>query len=682
MKILTLVVAIATACLSMQANAQSVDSALTLGKVSVHQPSEGQLTAHQVLTSVDVLGADQIEDKNVSQSWELLGQMPGMQLTETRQGAESGKVSFRAFNGEGYLNAIKTLIDGVPSNVNSGNQRFIDMLFPLEISYIEVVRGTNDPRYGLHNIGGNVNFGTRQGGNYTDARLGYGSYSTRSAQLALGREGSGMAQNYFLGYQDSDGYRDNDSSKKYSIGGKWFFGNLEGGGVRIGLTARAYHHEAEEPGFMTTEELRADRRGSDRRNRNDGDDRDMRQVAAHVDLKLADDLYFGSRLYHNSYADDRRVTFSDLPTGNAPRQRRIWDESQFGMLNTLTWNGSSVLTLEGGFNYEEQDNRYQRMRFSYAEPTDFWETPARIQNDERYSFDNWGAYVQAIYQPIEALKIVPAYRVDRYNGSTRLVDGTTGRLQRYGNINQPKLSVVYALASSANVYANWGRTAQVLTGGTAPAYLTPGQALMSPSTNTGMELGVKFTPFQGTQARLAVWQQDAENEISNMPATGTTVQLGKTRRRGVDAQITARLGERLTVWASHAYQEARIERDGRVGVESLEGNEVAAVPRYISNIGVDFRATDALKFGVQGRAQGDYYLEERNVAGKYGNYAVLDLSASYQISPNWSVDLQMKNATGREYAYVWYDSFFQRQAQPMFSPSAGRQLYVGLNMKL
>lgn len=682
MKIHILVVAVAAACLSMQANAQSVDAALTLGKVDVHSHSEGQLTAHQVLTSVDVLGADQIEDKNVSQSWELLGQMPGIQLTETRQGAESGKVSFRAFNGEGYLNAIKTLIDGVPSNVNSGNQRFIDMLFPLEISYIEVVRGTNDPRYGLHNIGGNVNFGTRQGGTYTDARLGYGSYNTRSAQLAVGRESDGVARNYFLGYQDSDGYRDNDASKKYSIGGKWFYGNLEDDGLRAGLTARAYHNEADEPGFMTAEELRTHRRGSDLRNRNDGDDRDMRQVAAHVDLKLADALYFGTKLYYNSYEDDRRITFSDLPTGNAPRQRRIWDESQFGMLNTLTWNASSVLTLEGGFNYEQQDNRYQRMRFSYAEPTDFWATPARFQNDERHSFDNWGAYVQAIYQPIEALKIVPAYRVDRYSGRTRLVDGTTGRLQRYGNINQPKLSVVYALTPSANIYANWGRTAQVLTGGTAPAYLTPGQAAMSPSTNTGMELGMKFSPFRGAQARVAVWQQDAENEISNMPATGTTVQLGKTRRRGVDAQISAPLGERWTVWASHAYQEARIERDGRAGVESLEGNEVAAVPRHISNVGVDFRATDALKFGLQGRAQGDYYLEERNVAGKYGNFAVLDLSAGYQINPTWSVDLQVKNATGREYAYVWYDSFFQSQTQPMFSPSAGRQVYIGLTMKL
>ncbi|NJC49345.1 UNVERIFIED_ORG: iron complex outermembrane receptor protein [Xanthomonas campestris] len=681
MKIHILAAAVGAVLLLPEARAQSSDSALTLGKVDVHQHGEGQLTAHQVLTSVDVLGADQIEDKNVSYSWELLGQMPGIQLTETRQGAESGKVSFRAFNGEGYLNAIKTLIDGIPSNVNSGNQRFIDMLFPLEISYIEVVRGTNDPRYGLHNIGGNINFGTRQGGSYTDARLTYGSFNTRDAQLAVGRERDGFAQNYFVGVQASDGYRDHDTSSKYSLGGKWFYGNLDDG-MRIGLTARVYHNQADEPGFMTAAEMQADRRSSDLRNRNDGDDRDMRQFGVHLDLKLADGLFFGTKLYSNRYHDDRQVTFSDLPTGNAPRQRRIWDETQVGMLNTLTWRSSDTLTLEGGINYEHQDNAYRRERFSYAEPTDFDATPARIQNDDRHTFDNWGAYVQAIYQPTEALKIVPAYRVDRFDGDTRLPGGVRAPLQRYGTIEQPKLSLVYAFTPTTNVYANWGRSFQVLTGSTAPAYLTAGQADVRPSTNTGVELGMKFSPFQGGQARIAVWQQDAANEVSNMPATGTTVTLGKTRRRGVDAQINAQLGDKWTLWASHAYQEAKIERDDRDASVSLVGREVAATPRYISNVGVEYRPTAALRLGMQGRAQGDYYLEERNLAGKYGGFAALDLTARYTITPAWSVDLQVRNATGREYAYVWYDSFFWTQAQPMFSPAAGRQLYLGLNMKL
>ena len=676
-----LTVAIAAALLIPDVHAQSANAALTLGRVDVHTHGEGQLTAHQVLTSVDVLGADQIADRNVSQSWELLGQMPGMQLTETRQGAESGKVSFRGFNGEGYLNAIKTLIDGIPSNVNSGNQRFIDMLFPLEISFIEVVRGTNDPRYGLHNIGGNVNFGTRQGGTYTEGRLAYGSDATRGAQLAVGRDAAGFEQNYFIGVQASDGYRDHDRSTKYAMGGKWFHGDL-GDGLRVGVTARVYHQEAEEPGFMTADELRADRRGSERRNANDFDDRDMQQLGLHLDRRLGDTVFFGTRLYHNRYEDERKVTFSDLPAGNAPRQRRTWDERQSGLLSTLTWQAADVLTLEGGVNYEHQDNGYRRERFSYTEPTDFSAVPARIQNDDRHTFDNWGAYAQAIYQPTPALKIVPAYRVDRFSGATRVLGGPSSPLQRYGTIGQPKLSVVHAFSPDTSLYANWGRTFQVLTGSTAPAYLARGQGPLQPSTNTGMEAGLKFSPFAGAQARLAVWRQDAENEVSNMPATGSTVTLGKTRRRGVDAQINAQVGERWTVWASHAYQEAKIERDGRAGEVSLTGREVAAVPRRISNVGLDFQASPALQLGLQGRAQSDYFLEEQNVAGRFGAFAVLDLSGRYDLSPRWSVDLQVRNVTGREYAYAWYDSFFWTQAQPMFSPAAGRTFHLGVSMKL
>ncbi len=194
--------AVASPFLCLPAAAQTAaDSVSTLGEVSVRTGTSGPLVPNTLLTSVDILGADKIENQNVGTSWELVGQLPGIQLTETRMGAESGKATFRAFNGEGYINGIKVLIDGIPSNVNSGNQRFIDMIFPLEIDYIEVVRGTNDPRYGLHNIGGNINFGTRQGGDYTEGRLTYGSGATREAQLALGRESGGFAQNYFLAKQ-------------------------------------------------------------------------------------------------------------------------------------------------------------------------------------------------------------------------------------------------------------------------------------------------------------------------------------------------------------------------------------------------------------------------------------------------------------------------------------------------
>lgn len=670
------------ALLAGDALAQNADAAITLGSVKARQGSGGTLPASQVLTSVDVLGGDQVEDQNVMNSWELLGQMPGIQLTETRQGAESGKATFRAFNGEGYINGIKVLIDGVPSNVNSGNQRFIDMVFPLDIAYIEVVRGTNDPRYGLHNIGGNINFGTRQGGNYTDGRLSYGSFNTREAQLALGREADGFAQNYFLGVQASDGYRhDNDHSEKYSVGGKWFYGD-EAGGTRIGLIARAYHHQADEPGFLTAEQMAQDRFQSPAKNANDGDDRDMRQLSVHLDMQLAERLHLGSKLYYNRYQDDRTVTFSDYPQGDAPRQRRIWDERQLGLLSTATWGLNEALTLEGGINAEHQDDGYVRYRYRFSVPTDFSAAPSRTQNDDRYSLDNTGAYVQAVIQPVPALKIVPAYRVDRFSGNTQLPNGVDAPLQRYGNIEQPKLSVVYAINPSLNAYANWGRTFQVLTGSTAPAYLTPGQGAFRPSINTGTEFGLKLQTAQ-LQARVSAWQQDATDEVANMPATGTSVGLGQTRRRGVDLQASLQLGDAWRLWGSHAIQEAKVVSAFAADGSSLAGKEVFSTPRYISNLGVDYRFNKQLDLGLQARMQGDYYIDSPNLQGKYGGFAVMDLNARYALSDRLSLDLQVRNLADRDYAYVWYDSFFWGgQDQPMFSAAPGRAFYLSLNFKL
>ena len=659
------------------------ESTLTLGEVRVDSSSGRPLqTGSSVLTSVDVLGADKVEEKNVMNSWELLGQMPGIQLTETRQGAESGKATFRAFNGEGYINGIKTLIDGVPSNVNSGNQRFIDMVFPLDIDYIEVVRGTNDPRYGLHNIGGNINFVTRQGGNYSDGRLTYGSFNTRELQVAVGRESGNFAQNYFFAKQDSDGFRDHDRSDKYSLGAKWFFTDDEGL-LKVGLVTRLYHHEADEPGFLTRQELKASRTDSAAKNANDGDDRDMKQLALHLDWQLRDDLSLSNTLYHNRYEDDRKVTFTSYAVGNAPRQRRQWDERQTGLLSNLTWASTDWLTLDGGINLEHQDNEYRRYRYSYSVPTDFDAPPARIQNDDAYTLDNFGTYVQAVIQPTEQLKIIPAYRLDRFSGETELPGGIKADLQDYGWIRQPKLSVVYSLTPDLNVYANWGRTFQILTGSREPAYLTAGQKAFKPSINTGKEVGVRFNPVNGTETRIALWQQDATDEVANMPSTGTTVGLGKTRRRGVDLQLTAEIDEHWSLWASHSIQEAKVVSAFTASGQSLAGKEVFSTPRHISNLGADYRLNDDWRFGLQARAQGDYYIDELNQQGKYGGYALLDASVNYRLSPTTSLDLQVKNLTDRQYEYVWYDNFFWGGAdQPMFSPAPGRTAYLSLNLKL
>ncbi|MCY1420401.1 TonB-dependent siderophore receptor [compost metagenome] len=196
-------------------------------------------------------------------------------------------------------------------------------------------------------------------------------------------------------------------------------------------------------------------------------------------------------------------------------------------------------------------------------------------------------------------------------------------------------------------------------------------------------MGIKFTPVSGTEARIAVWQQDATDEVANMPSTGTTVGLGETRRRGIDLQFTSNITERWSLWGSHAIQEAKVVSAYTSDGESLAGKEVFSTPRYISNLGTDYQFNQDWRFGLQARAQGDYYIDSLNQQGKYGGYAVLDANVRYTLSETTSLDLQLKNLTNREYEYVWYDNFFWGgDNQPMFSPAPGRTAYVSLNLKL
>ena len=114
----------------------SEDSTLTLGAVNINAAAAGPLSARNVFSSVDILGAGLLEDQHVDYSWELLTRAPGVQVTQFKQGTDAGRFSFRGFNGEGRINAVKLLIDGIPSNDNAGGMPFLDAVFPLDIEAI------------------------------------------------------------------------------------------------------------------------------------------------------------------------------------------------------------------------------------------------------------------------------------------------------------------------------------------------------------------------------------------------------------------------------------------------------------------------------------------------------------------------------------------------------------------
>lgn len=656
--------------ITQAANGQ--DSTLTLGTVTVSSAQTGPLATSSVLSSVDILGGDVIENMPVTYSWELFNRIPGVELTEFNQGTTSGKISFRGFNGEGEVNAVKLLIDGIPSNSNDGNMPFMDMVFPLDIDNIEVVRGTSDPRYGLNNIAGNVNINTRIGGDYTKARVRYGSYGTRETQLAKGIETTNWTQNYFLAYQKSDGYRDHAQQDRISMAGKWFY-TPDDEAYRLGLIVRHYEGEAEEPGYLTEDNAHQHHTMTNSYNASDKGTRRMNSASLHFDTDVTERVSWSSKAYVNTF-DDRRWT---QYWGSSSQQERDAYETQYGAMTTLTYrpvvNWLHDLALEGGLDMQRQQNtseRYKTLNRDRLSQT----------RDQQFDFNTYGAYVQAVIEPTDNLKIIPAYRVDRITGDfTNEMTGLDYNVNDYGLIKQPKLSVVYSPWSLASLYANWGRTFQVGTG--SSSYKIPPQTTdLEPSINDGWETGVKFTPAYWIDGRVAYWQQEASGEVSrrlNDPS-GASDNVGKTRRWGYDLQVNLHPTDLAEVWMAYSWQYSKILKAGATYPDS-QGNEIDHVPNHVYSAGTRYQLTPKLQLSAWMNGQSDYYLEKNNTQGTYGGYVLMNLGATYKLNENISLDLQLKNLSNRYYEYVWYDPDGAKAS--LHSPGDGRALYTGITLE-
>ncbi|WP_241657272.1 TonB-dependent receptor [Aurantiacibacter suaedae] len=642
------------------------DTSFSVGDIIVTASSVAGSTRN-VLTSVDRMGGDVAQSADVDNVYELIGQMPGIQVTDFNQGTTNGKFSMRGFNGESKINAVKLLIDGVPSNSNDGTTPFIDMVFPLNIATIEVVRGTSDPRYGLHAIAGSAHIRTRTGGTYAEGRASVGSYDTYEGQVVAGLESGKVTQNYQIAYRESAGYRDHSDSQRLSLSGKW--GITLTDDVQLGAIARYYEAEAEEPGFLTFADSRAAPRMTNAFNASDGSTRDIQQYALNADIALSSQLDWSSVGWFNRLRDERYVKFSAA----ASQQLRLTEEDHYGLSSVLHWRGdlgATSLILEAGGDVQWQDNRSLRWLSVEREPI------SQVR-DQRFDLTVGGAYVQAIVEPTDWLRITPAYRFDWVGGGfTNQLAGTDAPINDYGSIDQPKVSVALLPAAGVTLYGNWGKTYQIGLG--SGAYLiAPRVVDLAPSINEGWEVGAKYALGDRVQARLAYWEQSASGEIArktNDPL-GDFENIGATDRRGIDVQGKLTVLESLRLWGALSWQEAIIAVPDPATPE-YANNAIDHTPEWLWSGGIDWSPVDAATLSLTGRGQSSYYLTNANSEGNWGQFTVFDASASYRVNETIALGIALKNIGDVYHEYVWWDG-----AQSLHSPANGRNVTVSLRLR-
>ncbi|WP_395818269.1 TonB-dependent receptor [Archangium minus] len=643
----------------------SEDTSLSLGEVvEVQGRNVGPLSSAEVLTSVNLLGREQLEQENANEPLELLRRAPAVYVDTYNQGVIGSELGIRGFSTQGDTAHTKLLIDGIPSNIHIGVSD-LKAIFPLEIERMEVVKGTNDPRYGLNNVAGNVNVYTRRSGNERKVRLLGGSFGTLEPQVMAGFDNGRLAQTYVAAYRHANGYRANSDLDRLALSGKWFLTLNERS--RVGLILRGMNLEAQAPGYLTLDEARLDPIASVGYANSDGGKQRNLHASLHFDHDFSSSLSWSLKAYGQGFRRNRWVRFS----AESSQQERIENEKQYGAISVLTLRtdelGLEGFSVEWGVDYQFQDNLHQRYLTRERERA---ERPVR---DQAFGLHTFGSYLQARAWPLDTLKLVAALRVDGLAGHfhDRLKAKEYG-INDAGPIWQPKLSAIFTPLYGHNLYANYGRTFQ--TGVGIGAYQTQAEPL-APSLNDGWEVGYKSSPFSWLTGRVSYWQQYASNEVRlKFDNSGDSENVGQTMRRGFDVELNLQPLEPLLVWGTFSRHVSEQVEPGPAFPER-KGKELNNVPDFSAKAGVDYRPVPALRTSLWMYAQGNYYLDKENALGQYGDYLTLNLDVSYEVTSWLQVAAQVKNLLGtRYYSSIWYRDF--EGSAVLYNPADGRSFYV------
>lgn len=617
--------------------------------------------------SVSVMTGEQIARENVAFSQELLRKVPGVYRAEFNQGIVSGDIGIRGFNTESEIGSTKLLIDGIPANLNSGVTE-MNALFPLEIARIDVVRGTNDPRYGLFNLAGNVGVETQQATtNFLTSRLQSGSFGTTEGQLLTGATRGGFSQTLFAGLRRSDGYRANATSEKWSASGKWFY-TSDSARLKVGVIARVHRLDTDAPGYLSLSQSQTTPRFSPAFSNTDGGTIDTDHGSLHLEVRQTATLAWSLRAYTQRFDRIRYVRF----TAAGAQQERIEDERQTGAIAALTWRPARLaaqgVSLTAGADVQQQRNEQFRFR-----------TADRVRQatlrDYDFDLDNTGGYVQLQAAPTSWLSLSGGLRADRFagdftnNGTTPTATPVVTPIIAYGWIPQPKVSATARVSDRLSAYANYGRGFQIGAG-----LATYGRTPLKPSRNNGGEIGIVTAPTASTSLRAGYWEQRASDEVRlRFDNSGDSENIGRTKRSGVDIEGTWRLPRAVQLWAAGTTQRAILVEPGRTNA-AIAGNRLNHVPSWTAKYGAEWSPRVGATVSAWAYAQGAYDIVPQNNRGRFGAMHTVNTDVSWR----WraaAVGVGVTNLLDRYMEYVWWDG-----TQTLHSPAAGRAFFLTLTL--
>ena len=497
-------------------------------------------------------------------------------------------------------------------------------------------------------------------------KLSLGSFNAKEIQGYAGIESGKLTHNYFFGYRQSEGYRDHTDLDKLSASGRWAYELSDD--TTVTAIARVAGYEGDAPGYLTQEEALSDPTQSAEYASQDGGTKNSQHFSLHLDHYLTDDIFIEAKAYNQNYERERWVRFTE----NDDIQNRYDDQNIYGFNSKLTWALNDDWELIWGADSEVQ--QVVEQRFGTVGETRERDTN-NVLRDYHYNLTANGTYIKASHQFNDIINWNVGLRANTLTGDMLEYDsnGLATELEMYdfGTILQPTVNVIISPSDSYNVFVNYGRSFQHPLG--KAAYTAGDLHARDVSLNNGWEVGTILKPTNALDIRLSYWQQDASDEF--IMIDGDAQNLGETSRHGFDVAVNWSFSEDLSFWANYTTVNSEVINAGD-DQQHLVGNEIASIPEFTASLGANFHITEKLTARLHLDAQGDYYVNSDNIGGQYGDFALLNASAEYDLG-EMQLRVQLNNITDEYYEYVFDQS--GDGSEILHSPGEGRSFTVSLN---
>ncbi len=381
-----------------------------------------------------------------------------------------------------------------------------------------------------------------------------------------------------------------------------------------------------------------------------------------LDGQLTDNLKFTStvlygdydKLYVNVYANGAATSQTGtvaLDSYSDPTKRK----NLIGQAN-LIWDvetGAVEHKLLFGVEYGDQDTRNQRLVRTPGSPalslnltnpiypTVTFTTPSRdtVSNVKFFS-----AYAQDQISLGDHFDVVIGLRYDSFKiKGTDFIPLVDRPFARNDKKVSPRVGLIWKPQENISVYSSYSQSFLPRSGDQFTTLSTTTQNL-APEKFTNAEIGAKWDILPNLNVTAAVFQLDRTNATTPNPANPlVSINIGKTRTRGVELAATGRVLPNWQVSAGYTYQDAALRGNDFVRLSQVPKHQASLWNRY------DFSDAFGLGLGIIHQSSQFAAIRSSATTTKLPSFTRVDAALYFDVSEAIQLQANVENLFDTDY---------------------------------